>query len=127
MRRKLLAIIALSFFVVAPRTASATDEDIAGIIAAVTGVDSVVRILDLRTQHIGPEDLLVAGKLEFDHGLTNPQISDAIDAVEAAMRAAVPVTLHIYLEPDLYDPGRSYEPGAFASETNKSSPSAEDR
>ncbi len=106
---------------------SATDEHIAGIIAAVTGVDSVVRILDLRTQHIGPEDLLVAGKLEFDHGLTNPQISDAIDAVEAAMRAAVPVTLHIYLEPDLYDPGRSYEPGAFASETNKSSPSAEDR
>jgi divalent metal cation (Fe/Co/Zn/Cd) transporter len=61
-------------------------------------------VISLKTQHIGPEELLVAGKIEFDRSLTNPQLSDAIDEVEAAIRAAVPLAIQIYLEPDLYDP-----------------------
>ena len=65
------------------------------------------RVIDLKTQHIGPEELLVAGKLEFDHSLTNPQLSDAIDEVERSIREAVPLTSHIYLEPDLFQAAES--------------------
>lgn len=83
---------------------AATREDIDAIMAAVNSVESVTRVIDLKTQHIGPEELLVAGKLEFDRALSNPELSDAIDEVEAALRVAVPLDLQIYLEPDLYDP-----------------------
>ena len=82
---------------------AATEEDIRALTAAVEAVPSVVRVIDLRTQHIGPEELLVAGKLEFDRSMTNPQLSDAIDEVENALRHAVPHVLQIYLEPDLFD------------------------
>jgi divalent metal cation (Fe/Co/Zn/Cd) transporter len=83
---------------------AATQEHIAAITAAVTQSPAVTRVISLKTQHIGPEELLVAGKIEFDRSLTNPQLSDAIDEVEAAIRAAVPLAIQIYLEPDLYDP-----------------------
>jgi cation diffusion facilitator family transporter len=82
---------------------AATNEHVKALMSAVEDVGSVNRVIDLRTQHIGPEELLVAGKLEFDHSLTNPELSDAIDEVERAIRDAVPLTLHIYLEPDLYE------------------------
>jgi divalent metal cation (Fe/Co/Zn/Cd) transporter len=85
---------------------SATSEHVAAIDAAVRGVGSVTRIIDLKTQHIGPDELLVAGKIEFERTLSNPELSDAIDEVEAAIRRAVPLTMQVYLEPDLYDPER---------------------
>jgi cation diffusion facilitator family transporter len=85
---------------------SATSEHVAAIDAAVLGVGSVTRIIDLKTQHIGPDELLVAGKIEFDRTLSNPDLSEAIDEVEAAIRRAVPLTMQVYLEPDLYDPER---------------------
>jgi len=83
---------------------AATSEHIQAITAAAQESVSVTRIIDLRTQHIGPEELLVAGKLEFDRGLSNTEISDAIDTVETAIRDAVPLAMQIYLEPDLFDP-----------------------
>lgn len=83
---------------------AATKEDIAAITAAVRGSDGVKRIIDLRSQHIGPEELLVAGKVEFDHPLTMSGVADAIDRCEKAIRRAVPHARRIYLEPDLFDP-----------------------
>jgi hypothetical protein len=53
--------------------------------------------------HVGPDDLLVAAKLEFACS-TIPELAHAIDTVEARVRAAVPVARVIYLEPDLYRP-----------------------
>jgi cation diffusion facilitator family transporter len=85
---------------------AATDEHVAALLRAVSGIEEVVRVIDLRTQHIGPEELLVAGKIEFDRDLGNAELSDAIDRVESALRGAVPLTMQIYLEPDLFDPTR---------------------
>lgn len=83
---------------------AATREHITAITKAVEGVPQVMKVIDLKTQHIGPEELLVAGKIEFDSGLTNRQVSEAINEVEAALRAAVPLVMQIYLEPDLFNP-----------------------
>jgi divalent metal cation (Fe/Co/Zn/Cd) transporter len=76
---------------------------VTALTTAVRRVSTVNRIIDLRTQHIGPEELLVAAKIEFDRSLTNPQISDAVDEVEGVLRRAVPLEMQIYLEPDLFD------------------------
>lgn len=85
---------------------AATEEHVAALLGAVSGVENVTRVIDLRTQHIGPEELLVAGKIEFARGLRNAELSAAIDRVELALRGAVPLTMQIYLEPDLFDPSR---------------------
>jgi divalent metal cation (Fe/Co/Zn/Cd) transporter len=60
--------------------------------------------IDVKTQHIGPEELLVAGKIEFDHQLTGRDIALSIDQIEKELRATVPLEMRIYLEPNIYDP-----------------------
>lgn len=85
---------------------AATARNVKKITETVTGNPQVSRVIDLKTQHIGPEELLVAGKIEFDHRLSGAEISDAIDDIEGSLRAALPLTLRIYIEPDIYDATR---------------------
>jgi len=61
----------------------------------------VKRIIHLRTMHQGPEDVLVATKLELAYD-TMPELANAIDAVEARVRAAVPIVKLMFVEPDVY-------------------------
>ncbi|MEZ0284832.1 MAG: cation transporter, partial [Thermoleophilia bacterium] len=69
--------------------------------AAIEGTPQVRRLIHMRTQHIGPDELLVGAKLELDRGLTSVGIAQAINAAEARVRAAVPIARVIYLEPDI--------------------------
>jgi cation diffusion facilitator family transporter len=64
----------------------------------------VRRVIHVLTQHIGPDELLVAAKLEFDPSLTTVQLVDAINACEERVRAAASVrAVRIYVEPDIGD------------------------
>lgn len=83
---------------------AAAADHISAISKAVSENAAVSRVIDLRTQHIGPEELLVAGKIEFDHSLSNPEMSKAINEIETSMREAIPLSMRIYLEPAIYDP-----------------------
>jgi cation diffusion facilitator family transporter len=66
--------------------------------------DGVRRVIHILTQHIGPEELLVAAKVEFDPGLTTVQLVDAINACEERVRATAGVgTARIYVEPNIGD------------------------
>ena len=58
-------------------------------------------MIHVLTQHIGPDELLVATKVEFDGSLSIDGLAAAIDACEARIRAAVPIASRIYIEPDL--------------------------
>jgi cation diffusion facilitator family transporter len=81
---------------------AATSTDVEAIRKAVEGCPDVVRVIDLKTQHIGPEELLVAGKLEFTSTLSTPQLAAAIDVTETSIREAVPLAGRIYIEPDVW-------------------------
>jgi hypothetical protein len=63
-----------------------------------------IKIIHLRTVHIGPESLLVAAKIAVREEDSAAQVAAAIDAAETRARAAVPVALTIYLEPDIFRP-----------------------
>jgi divalent metal cation (Fe/Co/Zn/Cd) transporter len=78
-------------------SASRADQD--AITAALSAGPGVREIVHLKTQHIGPDEILVAAKLEFDAALTFEQLSDSIDATEALVRAATPAARMIYIEP----------------------------
>lgn len=81
---------------------SADPADVAKVRAAIEGAGPVRRLIHLRTEHIGPEEMLVAAKLEYDGSLTFTQLAEAIDATERRVRAAVPAAKVIYIEPDVY-------------------------
>lgn len=82
---------------------SATKDAVAKIEAALVG-PGVPSVIHLKTLHLGPEELLVAAKIEVDTTESAGEVADAIDEAEARVRAAVPgLTMRIYLEPDLRD------------------------
>jgi divalent metal cation (Fe/Co/Zn/Cd) transporter len=59
--------------------------------------------------HLGPEELLVAAKVELDPSLSADDAARVIDRAQADLRAAVPSARIIYLEPELpavADPAR---------------------
>ena len=75
--------------------------DMTKIRSAIEGAPHVQQIIHLRTQHLGPEELLVGAKVVFDHDLTVAELAAAIDALENAIRAEVPYARPMYIEPDL--------------------------
>jgi cation diffusion facilitator family transporter len=80
-------------------SASPADED--AILAVLDDDPSVHRVIHMKTQHLGPEELLVAVKADL--GTTSPEgLPATIDALEARIRAAVPRAHLIYIEPDEY-------------------------
>ncbi|GAA2733501.1 cation diffusion facilitator family transporter [Actinocorallia aurantiaca] len=88
-----------------------------GMIEALESVPEVDRVIHLRTQYIGPEELLVAAKIAVDHDDTAAEIAKGIDAAEAKIRGMLPVATLIYLEPDLYrEPAPVAEPASAAAE-----------
>ncbi|HYU39502.1 MAG TPA: cation diffusion facilitator family transporter [Acidimicrobiia bacterium] len=80
---------------------SATAQTESAIRAAIRDGPEVRRIIHLRTLHLGPDELLVAAKVELDSPSV-PDLTRAIDTVEVRIRAAVPIARLIYLEPDVY-------------------------
>ncbi|WP_433562775.1 cation diffusion facilitator family transporter [Nocardia sp. CA-151230] len=87
----------------------ATPEEDAAIRTALVDDRHIDRVIHLRTQYLGPEEMLVAAKVSIVPGLTIADIATAIDDAEARVRAEVPAARVIYLEPDLY---RTHSPAS---------------
>ncbi|WP_030912632.1 cation diffusion facilitator family transporter [Streptomyces sp. NRRL F-5126] len=81
---------------------SASTEQVRRIREAAVDGDAVTRVIHMRTQHLGPEELLVAAKIAVRHDDTAAEVAAAIDAAESRIREAVPIARVIYLEPDVY-------------------------
>jgi cation diffusion facilitator family transporter len=71
------------------------------IVAAIEESDAVVSLIHLRTEHLGPEDLLVVAKVEFEGDLVMRDLADQVDVVEANIRARVPTARLLFIEPDV--------------------------
>ncbi|HIF97109.1 MAG TPA: cation transporter [Myxococcales bacterium] len=94
---------------------SATPEDEALIRSVAVRHPSVHQLIHLRTQHIGPDEVLIGAKIEFDGRLDFREISAVIDALEESIREALPFSALIYIEPAVSeyrprDPGTESEP-----------------
>lgn len=76
------------------------------IVQTAQGIESVRRVVHLRTLHLAPEELLLAAKLEFRGDLSFAELTAQIDLVESAIRARVPSARLIYIEPDTFKPSR---------------------
>lgn len=79
----------------------ATREECRAIRDAIEQTARVDRIIHLRTQYLGPEEMLVGAKIALAADTDLQTVAATIDAAEAAIRTAVPAAGVIYLEPDL--------------------------
>jgi len=61
----------------------------------------VEAVIHLRTQHFGPDELLVGAKVAFDPGLTFTELADAINELERRVRVVAPIAHPMYIEPDI--------------------------
>ncbi len=76
-----------------PREFEAIDDAIVG--------GRVERLIHIKTQYVGPDELLVAAKIAMAPGLPLADVASEINDAEGRIRAAVPSARLIYLEPDL--------------------------
>ena len=81
---------------------AAAPEVVEKIDGVLGGHREVVRVIALRTQHVGPDDIMVNAKLEFDPTLTVARLSEVVNEIEVELRAAEPRARTIFIEPDVY-------------------------
>jgi divalent metal cation (Fe/Co/Zn/Cd) transporter len=88
---------------------AASQAEVAAIGAALIDGPAVRRLIHLRTLQLGPDELLVGAKVEFDPALSLAEAAEAIDEAERRVRAVVSSARIIYLEPDCYRAGAPVE------------------
>lgn len=74
------------------------------IIDVINNVEGVKKTLHMRTQHIGPEELLVGAKVEFAEHLTAVELGAVINEIEAKVRSEIAEVGPMYIEPDICSP-----------------------
>ncbi|GAA3240200.1 cation diffusion facilitator family transporter [Actinocorallia longicatena] len=79
------------------------------IVESLESVEQVDHVIHIRTEYVGPEELLVAAKIAVNHDDTAADVAKGIDAAEARVRELFPVARLIYLEPALDEPKRDTE------------------
>src|SRR4029079_12408569 len=67
--------------------------------AAIQSAPPVKHLIHMRTEHLGPDELLVAAKEETERTPPFAELARAIDQTEEIIRANVPQATVIYLEP----------------------------
>ena len=60
------------------------------------------QVIDLKTLHLGPDEVLIAAKIAIENSDTGAQIAAEINDAERRVREAVPIVTLTYLEPDIY-------------------------
>jgi cation diffusion facilitator family transporter len=62
----------------------------------------VSRVIALRTQHVGPDDIMVNAKLEFDPTLSVARLAAVVNELEVELRTVEPKARTIFIEPDVF-------------------------
>lgn len=82
---------------------SAAVEVVAAISQAIATTDGVEAVVDLRTIHVGPDDLVIAAGILVDPSHSAAGVARMIVEAEARVRRVAPFRTVIYLEPRLGD------------------------
>jgi len=90
---------------------AASPQEQATIRDTLAATPGIARLIQLRTMHLAPEELLVAARVELDHNLSSDDAARVIDEAQARLREAAPSARIIYLEPELPTAADTAQPG----------------
>jgi len=68
--------------------------------------ESIEKVIMIKSLQLGPNDVLVSIKAEFNHRLTSIEISNLINGIEREIRKNHPEVKKIFIEPDIYKNGQ---------------------
>lgn len=94
----IVLIVEMKSLLIGESASDAVRKTIAAAISSTPGVDQLIH---MRTEHLGPDEILVAARIEYSSDFTADELVAAINATEDAIRSAAPAATVIYLEPDL--------------------------
>lgn len=80
----------------------ASPADATKIRDAINAQKEVEALIHMKTLYLGPDELLVGAKVAFAKTKKLSDVAAAINALEKAIRTAVPVARVIYIEPDVF-------------------------
>ncbi len=86
-------------------------DEIRGAISEVDGVD---RVVELQTMQLGPDDVLVAARVDFPDGGTGEDVERVAETVDRVLTERFPEVKHVFL-----DPTGSDEPAAESEEHHR--------
>ena len=75
-------------------------EDARAMLAVVERNASVSKVRSLQSMMLGPDDALLALRINFQDGMTTDELESAIDQVTASLREAYPILRHVVIEPE---------------------------
>jgi cation diffusion facilitator family transporter len=101
---------------------AARPEIVARIRRTIEDFPAVRRCIHLRTEHLGPDEIVVATKVEFDLTLTVTELASTIDELEVEIRAAEPRATLIFVEPDVYHEPTPSAPEDTAAQSESVAP-----
>ncbi len=99
---------------------SASHKDIAAARHALERDDRIRRIIELRTEQLGPDEVLIGAKLEVVEGLAGADMACTLRDVERAIRRDVPSARIMYLQPVPRDEPDARPPGEGDGHTAES-------
>ncbi len=67
--------------------------------------ESINKVIHIKSLQLGPEDILISVKAEFNHRLTSIEICNLINGIEKDIRQRYPDVKKIFIEPDIYNNG----------------------
>jgi len=79
----------------------ANREDYAAILQQLNETPGVIQVVHSKTLYLGPDELMLAAKIAVAPSISAQEVAGIIDLAESRVRAAVPATRVIYLEPDV--------------------------
>jgi cation diffusion facilitator family transporter len=80
---------------------TAVERLIRGEIESQPGVDS---LLELRTMHMGPDNIIVAARIALDDVVSADQAEDLADNIDRRLSEKLPVQPHVFLDPTQVTP-----------------------
>ncbi len=86
---------------------------IADVIRSTEGVDDVV---ELRTKHLGPDNVIVAAEVAFSEGFSADQVEDIAGEIDQKLRQRLSVRPHVFLDPTQTSGGPRKDSGGAAQD-----------
>ena len=80
---------------------AATEEDLSKIVSVIENNSQVAQLVEMRTQHLGPEEILIGVRVAFHETLQTKEIASLINKLEADIRFELKNAGPIFIEPEL--------------------------
>ena len=80
---------------------AASEVDRSKIVSVIENNKQVVELVEMRTQHLGPEEILIGVRVSFHETLQTKEIADLINQLESEIRNELKNAGPIFIEPEL--------------------------